>query len=94
MFFVRCLATAVKPSLREQRMQLRGIRRGELDELEAVDTHRVLERGDFDAEIGLRVHGRSPSGASGGTRGAIAAARASLHDAEMDDRCALLYSFI
>jgi hypothetical protein len=33
-----------------------ALRRGELDELEAVDAHRVLERGDLHAEVGLGVH--------------------------------------
>jgi len=31
--------------------------RGKLDELETVDTHRVLERGDLHAKIRLGVHG-------------------------------------
>ena len=34
-----------------------AFRRGELDELEPVDAHRVLEGGDLHAEVGLGVHG-------------------------------------
>ena len=43
----------------EQRMQFGGLagRRRELDELEPVDAHRVLEGGDLHAEVGLGVHG-------------------------------------
>src|SRR5690606_33955830 len=39
--------------------QLAGAPRrgGELDELETVDPHRVLERGDLHAKVGLGVHG-------------------------------------
>jgi len=34
-------------------------RRGEFDELEPVDSHRVLEGGDLHAEVGLGAHGRA-----------------------------------
>src|SRR5690606_13681469 len=46
----------------EQVVQQARVRRGELDELEAVDSHRVLKRGDLHAEIGLRVHSGFPAG--------------------------------
>ena len=52
-----------------QQLALAG-RRGELDELEAVDAHRVLEGGDLHAEVGLGVHGIAlVAAASAGTAG-------------------------
>ena len=45
-----------------------ALRRGELDELETVDAHRIFEGDDLHAEIGLGVWaGRGGLGAHGGT---------------------------
>src|SRR5690606_24407680 len=49
-----------------------ALRRGELDELEAVDSHRGLESGDFHAEVGLGAHGVLLEGSLVATRGRAA----------------------
>ena len=67
----RDLAPAVtgdrgEAEIAEQRVQQLRIGRGEFDELEAVDPHRVLERGDLDAGIG---YGRMGLGVHDGSVG-------------------------
>jgi hypothetical protein len=76
-----------EPEFREQRVQHLRIGRRELDELETVDTHRVLERGDLHAEVGLGVHLLSV------LRKLRRRGRNFVH-AIVDDRRVLLYSFI
>ena len=55
----RHLGEAHAPEIVMQVLRL-ARRRGEFDEFEAVDAHRVVERGRLHAKIGLSAHGGNP----------------------------------